>query len=175
MKPSCPKVRIFGWYLQKKLLSIKGFTLIELLVVILILASLAVVALPNFLSQVGRAREVEYQNAVGAINRAQQAYHFENASFVQEATDELSLRRLGMRLETSYVDEFNIAVDESYPAATTSLSNSNYIQQGTRAYSSAMFFEAGRYTGTLCASLQPAQQIPPPSTPQNCGDHELLK
>ena len=175
MKPINPIPKITRWYLENKLLTQKGFTMIELLVVILILASLAIVALPNFLSQVGRSREVEYQNAIGAINRAQQAYHFENGSFVQEATDELSLRKLGMKLETSYIDELNIAVDLSYPAATTSLSNSNYLQQGTRAYSSAMFFEAGLYSGTVCVSFETAQQIPPPSTPQDCGINELLK
>ena len=175
MKLHQPLPHILKYYLSRKRPTQKGFTMIELLVVILFLAALAIIALPNFLNQVGRAREVEYQNAIGAINRAQQAHHFENGVFVQEATDQLSLRRLGMKLNTLYVDEFNIAVDESYPAARTSPSNSKYIQQGTRAYSSAMFFEAGRYTGTLCASLQPAQQIPPPSTPQNCGDHELLK
>ena len=175
MKLHQPLPHLFKYYLNQKRSTQKGFTMIELLVVILILASLAIIALPNFLSQVGRAREVEYQNALGAINRAQQAHHFEKGVFVQEATDQESLRRLGMRLETLYIDQLNIAVDPSYPAATTSPSNSNYIQQGTRAYSSAIFFQAGRYTGTVCASIQPTQQIPPPTSPTDCGDHELLK
>ncbi|AFZ48662.1 general secretion pathway protein G [Cyanobacterium stanieri PCC 7202] len=175
MKNSTSIQKILRCYLEKKPLTQKGFTMIELLVVIILLASLAIVALPNFLNQIGRAREVEYQNALGAINRSQQAHHFENGFFVQEATDQQSLRRLGMRLNTLYIDEFNIAVDDTYPAATTSPSNSNYQEQGTRAYSSAIFFEAGFYTGTVCASLQPTQQIPPPTSPTDCGDHELLK
>ena len=59
----------------------KGFTLIELLVVVIIIGVLAAVALPNLLGQVGKARESEAKNIIGALNRAQQSRFVERGSF----------------------------------------------------------------------------------------------
>lgn len=48
----------------------KGFTLIEILVVVVILAALAAMILPRFISQVDRAEAAEMFQLVGAIRRA---------------------------------------------------------------------------------------------------------
>jgi type IV pilus assembly protein PilA len=59
----------------------EGFTLIELLVVIIIVGVLAAIALPSFLNQIGKARGSEAKSNIGVVNRAQQAYRLENATF----------------------------------------------------------------------------------------------
>jgi type IV pilus assembly protein PilA len=73
----------------------KGFTLIELLVVVIIIGVLAAIALPNLLNQVGKARMSEGKSTLGAINRSQQVYRTENASF----TDVIG--NLDTKVETS--------------------------------------------------------------------------
>ena len=83
----------------------KGFTLIELLVVVIIIGVLAAVALPNLLGQVAKGRQSEAKNNLGAINRSQQAYRLETASFgtIGDGTDgTLAIRVTGTNYD--YLD-----------------------------------------------------------------------
>jgi type IV pilus assembly protein PilA len=60
-----------------------GFTLIELLAVILIIAILAAIAIPAFLSQTSRASDSAAETQVGTLRTAMQAYASDNdGSFV---------------------------------------------------------------------------------------------
>jgi type IV pilus assembly protein PilA len=59
----------------------QGFTLIELLVVVIIIGILAAIALPSMLNQSNKAKEAGAKTALGAINRAQQAYQLETNTF----------------------------------------------------------------------------------------------
>lgn len=65
----------------------QGFTLIELLVVIIIVGVLSAIALPSFLNQTAKARGAEAKSGLGAINRSQQAYRFENQTFSNQVSN----------------------------------------------------------------------------------------
>jgi type IV pilus assembly protein PilA len=122
----------------------QGFTLIELLVVVIIIGVLAAVALPNLLSQVGKARESEGKNAVGTINRAQQSYHFERQSF---AADQ---EQLGVSVTTNY---YGLTITPvAGDSATVAAEASSAEQDGLRNYAGSIAFSAGQYSTAVCQS-----------------------
>lgn len=63
-----------------------GFTLLELTVVVAISSILAAIALPTFLNQANRAKQVEAEAFVGALNRAQQAHFLVHSQFATDFT-----------------------------------------------------------------------------------------
>jgi prepilin-type N-terminal cleavage/methylation domain-containing protein len=87
----------FLQHLSKKNKKEGGFTLIELLVVIIIIGILAAIALPAFLNQASKARQSEAKQAIGSLNRGQQAYRLEEQSFAST----VSLLALGVKTDTN--------------------------------------------------------------------------
>jgi type IV pilus assembly protein PilA len=77
----------------------QGFTLIELLVSIIIIGVLSAIALPSFLSTIGKARGSEAKSNLGTINRAQQVYRFDKQVF---APDLNTLVSQGMNVSGKY-------------------------------------------------------------------------
>lgn len=69
-------------YEQKgELMKNSGFTLIELMIVVAIIAFLAVIAVPNFLGYVSKAKRSEVYLNLGSIYTAEKAYWAEHGTY----------------------------------------------------------------------------------------------
>ncbi|MGF1478425.1 MAG: type IV pilin protein [Cyanophyceae cyanobacterium] len=156
--------RIFKKNEQLKICNKNGFTLIELLIVTIIVGILAAISLPNFLSQVGKARETEAKNSLSALARFQQAYHFEKKSFADDF-DKLSL---------------NVSVNsEYYSFPPPNLPNVNLVKHQAiatdpltdrvRNYAIGVYFSAGNFDIFFCESRDIDELINVPDNPSgNC-------
>ena len=122
-----------------------GFTLIELLVVIVIVGVLSAIALPNFLRQIGKARETEAKTVLGILARSQQAYHFEANTFYNGN----DVTVVGVGISGEY---YNFTADNTadrnkalHTAYATDPSNS-----GARDFAIGVYYNAPQYSQTLC-------------------------
>lgn len=143
------------------------------MVVFIIIGILTAVAIPHFIGQIGKAREVEFAHSLGTIMRAQQAYHWEHSTFAQGADDQETLNFLGLTIDNKYIDTYNILGNNSQ--ATITPINNEYEEDGTRAYSAGIFYNAPSYANVLCRSFQIQDQILPPLGAGDCQGNEVIR
>lgn len=148
-----------------------GFTLIELLVTLIIVGVLGAVALPNFLNQIGKARESETKATLGFLGRSQQAYHFQNQTFASNIS--LLTNGLNSTVDTKY---------HSFPDPTT-VNDSlvkhqaialNPIQNQVRNFAVGAYFNAGAYDISICQSAEINIPVDVGDTPvDNCTNNGI--
>jgi prepilin-type N-terminal cleavage/methylation domain-containing protein len=168
-------VNIFSYLVGRsnhKPVESSGFTLLELMITMIIIGILAAIAYPNFIRQSGKARESEVKFAVGSVNRAQQAYHWERKQFAQGATDDESLILLNLNLPRNYYSDLNIVANSNN--ATIAPDNVGYDSFQLRPYAGGMFANAGNYSQVICQSSAVGENITPPSTPYDCGTNATI-
>lgn len=131
----------------------KGFTLIELLVVIIILGVLSAIALPQMLQIIGRSREAEARSLMGAMNRAQQAYFNEKATFAQSAV-ELEVPVGNEKYYIVFVHTDNNLTQGGLQGAK----GIDNAKNGTRDYAGAVSYDAisRTYDTVVCRSIDQA-------------------
>jgi type IV pilus assembly protein PilA len=123
-----------------------GFTLIELLVSIVIIGVLSAIALPSFLNQSAKARGSEAKATLGSINRAQQAYRFENGTFSSSIAN---LKGIASFTENGKFYNYLIT-----GATNTASVSADPLQQSFKVYDAGVAIGSNTYFAqVICESL----------------------
>ncbi len=132
------------WFKLLNITNEQGFTLIELLVVVMIIGMLSVIAIPMYFKQVEKARATEATYTLSSLNKAQQAYRWENGTF---APDFLELG-LNMSSPKYYDFSWTGALDASqvHHLATPQL----LYQSDLKTYTSAVYRDNSVFYSVLC-------------------------
>jgi type IV pilus assembly protein PilA len=137
----------------------QGFTLLELMIVVMITSILLAIGLPNFMSQIGRARESEAKIALSNIGMAQQAYFFEKQTFADQ------MSKLEVQVTNGYYHYPDPTLTSSivvkHDAEPQDAANKNI-----RHYQLGVYFNGGSsYSIVLCQSDNPTLVAIAPDTP----------
>ena len=149
---------LFLFVKSKRKVNNQGFTLIELLVVVVIVGIVAAVAMPNFLSQVGKARETEAKSNLSSIGQSQQAYFIEKSIFADE------INKLVVNLPPDGAYTFPDPVSADSLLVKHVAIDSAALQQSTRNYGMGVYFFARDFGIVLCQSNDIGGAAEAPST-----------
>jgi type IV pilus assembly protein PilA len=148
----------------------KGFTLLELMIVTIIVGILSAIAIPNVMSQIGKARESEAKMTISSIGMAQQEYFFEKSTFADKIS---SLPVTVNNGYYSYPDPNLISETVvKHEAIPFDALNKNICH-----YSMGVYFNSDRsYTVRLCQSSNPSLETEVADTPTDgCISGTLLQ
>ena len=145
-----------------------GFTLIELLVVIIIIGILSSIALPSFLAQAAKARATESRTNIGSLNRAQQAYYFENQQFAQDNVTSTAIEKLsiGIKDNTANYTYFVVTTAPTVKVTNKATAKNNDL----KGYAGGVFSSAGLTNSIMCeADASGITEVNEPTSVTNCG------
>ena len=149
---------------QLKKSDTNGFTLVELLVVTIIVGILAAISLPNFLGQVGKARESEAKSGLATLARSQQAYHFEKQIFA----DNLNNLSLNVSINSKYYSFPNPSIANTNLVKHQAIATDPLTDQ-VRNYAIGVYFSAGNFDIFFCESRDVDESVNvPDSLNGNC-------
>jgi type IV pilus assembly protein PilA len=150
-----------------------GFTLMELLIVVVILGVLSAIAIPNFINQIGKAREAEVKGIVGSIGRAQQAYHFEKGTFAT-SIKLLNDGRSSASFNSNYAD-FPDPVEATGTRAKHTAIAINPDDR-IRNYSVGIYFSSGAFGQMFCESADVGENALAGDSPDgDCDEGNRIK
>ncbi len=142
-----------------------GFTLIELLVVIIIIGILSAIALPSFLKQAAKAKEVEAKTYINYLNKNQESNYNESTEFT-DSFGELSLSEaqpqdfieMGIEAEFSVQETSNylygVKNDFVYNGQPTAVSIARARNGSMKSYAGVLYFENGKLKKLICADYE---------------------
>lgn len=117
----------------------------ELMIVMIIIGLLVAVSVPVLFSQVGKARESELLVTMGAMARAQQAYHVVNGTFALTLTD---LENEMGTISVKYYDVDHITGDSTKVKMQGVPLDGNKDQ--VRNYAFGVYFQNGLFNRVTC-------------------------
>ena len=140
------RFRVSRYFIHRYLDKTKGFTLIELLIVGITIGVLSAIAMPNFIGQVGKAREAEAKNNLGILSRGQQAYHYERSEFYSGTELEIFVGFNPIGRYYRYTPNSSSEVDKAFHTAYITEPSST----GSRDFAAGVYFNSLSYRQIIC-------------------------